>query len=101
MKLHTRLLAILATSAFLIFYSLMASDEDVVPNSETAIKVAEGVLFPMYGEEKIKAEKPYKVELKDGVWTIQGSVPSGHKGGAFFVQISKRTGQTIRVTHFK
>jgi len=79
----------------------VSAGEDVVPNSETAIKVAEGVLFPIYGEEKINAEKPYKIELKDGVWTIQGSVPSGRKGGAFFIQISKRTGQTIRVTHFK
>ncbi|HEY6528589.1 MAG TPA: NTF2 fold immunity protein [Cellvibrionaceae bacterium] len=38
-----------------------------VPNEETAIKIAIAVWEPIYGKNKITSEKPYKVNLKNGV----------------------------------
>jgi len=38
----------------------------LVPDKETAIKIAEAVLFPIYGEGRISGERPYKVTLTDG-----------------------------------
>jgi hypothetical protein len=53
-----------------------------VPSSDTAVQIAEAVLIPVYGKNKIESERPFTAELKDGVWTVSGTLhcPDG-KGG--------------------
>ena len=46
---------------------------------------------PIYGEEKIQTEKPFVASLKNGVWTVLGSLPKDFAGGAAIAEISKRT----------
>lgn len=71
-----------------------------VPNAETAINVAEAVLTPIYGEEVIKKEKPFKARLKNEIWIVSGSMPSGLTlGGVSHVKISKQNGAILLVTH--
>jgi len=57
-------------------------DKGFVPDSNTAVRVAEAVLIPVYGEKKIEAERPFKAEFEDGVWTVNGTLrcPDGHGG---------------------
>jgi len=38
----------------------------VVADKETAIRIAEAILFPVYGENAIRGQRPYQVTLKDG-----------------------------------
>lgn len=46
-----------------------------VPNSITAIKIAEAILIPIYGEDDVIEHRPYIAELKnEGVWIIQGTL---------------------------
>ena len=77
--------------------------EGYVPDAETAIKIAEAVLIPIYGEKVINGEKPLKAELKDGIWIITGTLhcPEGHRclGGVAEIEISKDDGRVLRVTH--
>jgi hypothetical protein len=40
-----------------------------VPDSATAVRIAEAVLMPIYGKEHIESERPFIAELKDRVWT--------------------------------
>ena len=40
-----------------------------VPDSKTAVMIAEAVLAPVYGEKQIKSERPFTAKLKDGMWT--------------------------------
>ncbi len=47
----------------------------LVPDEQAAVKIAEAILFPIYGEKVIRGEKPYVVKLADGKWTIDGSMP--------------------------
>lgn len=81
-----------------------------VPNSATAEKIAEAVLSPVYGEKKIESERPFTAKLKDGVWTVSGTLrcPGGHggsttqcTGGVAVVQISKDDGRVISMNHYK
>ena len=76
-----------------------------VPNAETAIKIAEAVLIPVYGEKKVLSERPFKAALHDGVWTVEGTLPcpTGKHclGGTAVVKISKDTGQILNMMHFK
>ena len=72
-----------------------------VPNADVAIKIAVAVWEPIYGAEHIANEKPFQAVLKDGVWTVQGSLPKGMKGGVALAEISKADGRIIRVIHGK
>ena len=73
----------------------------LVPDEQTAIKIAEAVLFPIYGEKIIRGEKPYVVKLADGKWTIDGSMPKAPDllGGTFHIVISQRDGQVLEIHH--
>ena len=72
-----------------------------VPDEETAITIAVAVWNPIYGKEKIRGEKPYKATLKNGVWTVRGSLPKGWVGGVAEAEISKDDGRILRVIHGK
>jgi hypothetical protein len=72
-----------------------------VPDKETAIKIAEAVWTPIYGEAKIKNEKPFHITLLNGVWIVEGSLPEGFVGGVAFAEIAKNDGRIIRVSHGK
>jgi hypothetical protein len=72
-----------------------------VPDEKTAMRIAEAVWSPIYGEEKIQSEKPFVASLKSGVWTVQGSLPKGWVGGVAIAEISKSDGRILRVSHGK
>lgn len=63
-----------------------------MPDKETAIKIAEVILFRLYGEEDIIAERPYKVKEEDDIWWISGTLKENEFGSAFSIAISKQTG---------
>src|SRR5882762_6453976 len=73
--------------------------EGFVPNAETAVKVGEAVLMPVYGEEKILGERPFGAALQGDIWTVEGTLHCGGspstlcEGGTAVVKISKTSGQ--------
>ena len=76
--------------------------EGFVPNAETAVKVGEAVLIPVYGENQINAERPFKATLQGSVWTVEGTLSCGHcNGGTAVVKISKTSGQILFMTHYE
>lgn len=75
--------------------------EGFVPDEGTAIRIAEIVLIPIYGEEKIKSERPFRATLKNGIWTVEGTLPQGFLGGVAIIEISKRDARILRVSHGK
>jgi len=95
---------------FFIFSSILFAEEiekhsykpkdGFVPNEDTAIRIAEAVWLPIYGEE-IYGEKPFKAVLEEGVWIVTGSLPEGHLGGVAIAEISKEDGRILRVSHGK
>ncbi len=72
-----------------------------VPDAATAVKIAEAVWTPIYGEKEIAEQKPFKATLNKGVWTVLGSFnhPPSWSGGVALAEISKATGQILRVSH--
>ena len=72
-----------------------------VPDEQTAISIAVAVWIPIYGKEKIEGEKPYKATLKNGVWTVTGSLPEGYNGGTAEAQISQDSGCILKIIHYK
>lgn len=72
--------------------------EGLVPDKETAIKIAEAVLFRMYGENSIKAQRPYVAREDDYIWWISGTLPKDSFGNVFNIGISKHTAAILRLT---
>jgi len=72
-----------------------------VPTAAAAIDIAVKLWSPVYGAERIAHEKPYRVSLAGGVWTVQGSIPRGWKGGAATLKIRKSDGEVLLLTHYK
>jgi hypothetical protein len=75
-----------------------------VPDEKTAVRVAEAVLVPIYGEEQVTSERPFVATLneKGDKWTVYGTLPVQYnKGGVATVEIVKADGRIVRVTHGK
>jgi hypothetical protein len=106
MKKCALLLAMLVTT-FAVGYSQADSTsfmpkDGFVPNAETAVKIAEAVLIPVYGEKQILAERPFNVVRKGDVWIVSGTLPCEPcAGGTAEVTISKSSGQILRMIHYK
>jgi hypothetical protein len=69
-----------------------------VPDEKTAVKIAEAILLPLYGEKSVARERPYTAKLKYGVWTVEGysSIPKNRRlGGPVQVHIAQRDGQIV------
>jgi NTF2 fold immunity protein of polymorphic toxin system component len=81
--------------------------EGFVPSAETAAKVGEAVLMPVYGEKRIVGERPFKATLQGDVWTVEGTLHCDGPpdatclGGTAVVKISKTSGQILFMMHYK
>lgn len=81
--------------------------EGFVPDAETAIKIAEAVWIPIYGDEVLD-EKPFQatyVKAKD-CWRVTGTFPENTDGvirfgGVAEIIISKSNGEILYVNHGK
>jgi hypothetical protein len=73
-----------------------------VPDDQTAVKVAEAIFVPMYGEDILK-ERPFHATLQnDSIWIITGSLNSNSdKGGVVHAEIRKKDCMILKVIHDK
>lgn len=76
--------------------------EDVfVPNAETAIKVAEAIWLPIFGNG-IYEKKPFKAELLNNeIWIVKGSLKPEEIGGVPIIKIQKKDCKIIELYHTK
>ena len=78
-----------------------------VPDAATAVKVAEAVLIPVYGEQKIVSERPFTATLERDVWTVEGTLYCGDgkpglcPGGTATVKLSKDDARILFMIHYK
>lgn len=73
----------------------------MVPDKETAIKIAESVWYPIYGSQ-IYTEQPFVAELEgDTVWIVRGTLPKGRVGGCAEIRLRKSDAAVLDVNHEK
>jgi len=72
-----------------------------VPDEATAIAIAVAVWDPVYGKKNITKEAPYRATLKNGSWTVTGTLPKKRVGGIATTVIDKMTGRIIKMYHTK
>jgi hypothetical protein len=73
----------------------------LIKDSSTAIKVAEPILFSIYGKENIESKKPYETYLINNYWVIAGTLPEESTGGTFLIIIDARNSKVLKITHGK
>ena len=62
----------------------------IVPDPDTAIRIAEIIWTPLYGRETVAGQSPIKAELRNNVWTVTGSGPPENALFAFIFQTDGR-----------
>ena len=73
----------------------------MVPDKETAIKIAESIWYPIYGSQ-IYTEQPFIAELEsDTVWIVRGSLPKDRVGGCAEIRLRKSDAAVLDVNHEK
>jgi NTF2 fold immunity protein of polymorphic toxin system component len=100
------LCALLSLSAFGQGYKPKSG---YVPDAKTAVKIAEAVLIPVYGEKKIESERPFTAALNNEVWTAtgtfrcpdgrEGAAAMGCRGGVASVRIAKDDARILSMEH--
>ena len=70
-----------------------------LPDKQTAVKIAEAVLLPVFGSDVLASEKPWRASLEGEVWIVTGSLPPGAEGGTVVVELSKRDGRVLYLIH--
>ena len=70
-----------------------------VPTAEVAVRIAEAVLAPVYGEQLIALQRPLKATLKGETWFVVGTIAENRMGGVAEVEIAKGDGRIIRMVH--
>ena len=71
----------------------------MVPDKETAIKIAESIWYPIYGSQ-IYTEQPFIAELEsDTVWIVRGSLPKDRVGGCAEIRLRKSDAAVLYVDH--
>ena len=73
--------------------------QGVVPDAVTAVKIGEAVFPPIFGEEEVARYRPYRASLKDGVWTVYGTLKPNVRGGTPMMTIRKVDGKVIEIWH--
>lgn len=78
----------------------------IVPDTATAMRIAEAVWIPMYGASHIAASRPFEAALvttkENGViWVVAGTLPKGMLGGTPYIEIRQRDGKVLFVEHSK
>ncbi|MHA6249982.1 NTF2 fold immunity protein [Pontibacter sp. CAU 1760] len=76
-------------------------EEKVIKNKQTAISVAEAMLFSIYGKDNIVRQRPYESHLIDGYWVLIGTLPKDWVGGKFLIIINSTDGKIVKLTHGK
>jgi hypothetical protein len=98
-KLVTILIIAIST---IIIMSMQSSNQckNLVPDEATAIKIAEAIWLPIYGE-KIYDKKPFVAKLVDGkIWEVSGTLNT-QKGGVPYIEIQKEDCKILKVIHTK
>jgi hypothetical protein len=76
-----------------------------VPDSATAVKIAEAVLVPIYSGSVVAKERPFRAKLVGEVWIVEGTLQckwaARCSGGVAVVEINKKDGRILRVSHGK
>lgn len=82
-------------------HNLIDNKTLIIKNVDTAVKIAEPILFEIYGKESIEHQKPYEIHKLDNYYVISGTLPKGSLGGTFIIIIDGTNSKVLKISHGK
>lgn len=73
----------------------------IITNKETAVKIAETILFEIYGKKNIENQKPYEIYKFENFYVILGTLPKNSVGGTFIIIIDGTNSKILKISHGK
>lgn len=73
----------------------------IITNKETAVKIAETILFEIYGKKNIENQKPYEIYKFENFYVILGTIPKNSVGGTFIIIIDGTNSKILKISHGK
>jgi hypothetical protein len=73
----------------------------MVPDKDTAVRIAIAVLIPIYGADAIRSQQPFVATLSGDTWTVVGTLPKNRVGGVAEIRIAKADGRILYAMHGK
>jgi len=70
-----------------------------IPDSKSAVNIAEKILFEVYGKDNIKEQRPYNLVLQNGYWILNGTRQKPMIGGEFLIIMNSKDGKIIELIH--
>jgi len=101
------IIVILIAILIVAFIKILSDNQEahkggVVPDEETATKIAEAIWLSIYGE-RIYNRLPFKADYneKDDCWIVTGTLPENWAGGVPEIKIRKSDCKIIYIRHGK
>lgn len=82
-------------------YNVIGQDGLIIKNGNSAVKIAESILFDIFGKSNIEEQKPYEKYLINNYWVVLGTLPKRSKGGAFLIIIDAKNAEVLKISHGK
>jgi hypothetical protein len=73
----------------------------LIKDRNTAQLIAEPILFGIYDEEQILAQKPYEIHHLDHFWILKGTRSEKDMRGTFLIILDERDSEVVRLYHGK
>lgn len=80
-------------------HNLIDNKTLIIKNVDTAVKIAEPILFGIYGKKNIEKQKPYEVHKLDNYYVISGTLPKDYIGGTFIIIIDGTNSKVLKISH--
>jgi hypothetical protein len=66
---------------------------------DQVLAIVEPALNAKMGPEYVSKYKPYRAEIREGVWKVSGSLPGGGRGGTPEATVRDSDGKVLEVFH--
>jgi hypothetical protein len=71
-----------------------------VSDAATAIRIAEAIWEPLYGQARVSSQKPFQASLNEkSVWVVRGSQPDATSGAVLSAEVFEPDGRILRVSY--
>jgi NTF2 fold immunity protein len=91
--------AALAIGVFILILASPPPKKESRLTEAQVLPIAERALKAKMPPEYVDKYKPYRAELRDGIWNVFGSLPGGGAGGTPEAKVRDSDGEVLEVFH--
>jgi len=75
----------------------VAPKDGFVPDPATALRIAEAVWIPIFGQQEVETQRPFHAKLERDIWVVTSSPKQGSKGEVIVAKILRSAGTILMI----